>query len=47
MTWVRFCGPGGRDAAGYGRQGCLPLQIGGSARMRPPQAEQWGIGVLE
>ena len=20
MTWVRFCGPGGRDAAGYGRQ---------------------------
>jgi hypothetical protein len=22
MTWVRFCGPGGRDAAGYGKDAC-------------------------
>ena len=27
MAWIQFCGPGGRDAAGYGRQGCPPLQI--------------------
>jgi len=35
MTWVYFCGPSGSDAAGYGRQGCPPLQIGGGVRMRP------------
>jgi hypothetical protein len=35
MTWVYFCRPDGRDAAGYGRQGCPPLQIEGGVRMRP------------
>ena len=45
FLWLRT---GPQDAAGYGRQGCPPLQIGGSVKMHPwshhsckPPADGW------